>query len=375
MLSNESNFGLGVWIIYMLWIGASLAQTSLIISIWLAFSSLGQTPAGIFADRYGYKTSLVFGGMILLTGATIFAFAQSFIWLLIGFSLAGFGTAMKEGADQALLYESLKQQKEESTFKKILGKLQLNTNIFIVVTSIIGGFLYAIHPRIPLFAEVVVAAISLLACIILIEPKRKMCHFPILAQIKSSLHTAFYTPHFSKIFIFSALIGSIAQMTLPYAQPVFQILEIPKVYFGWISAAFFLSRGLGSWYSEQLGKIFTIDKYLVLHASVFALFLIVMQHVTSVFYVLPVLGILFFLRGLYAPTVSTYVNEKVGSDKRATMLSVNQQLLTAISAIGLTGMGVIAEMFGLWRAFSIISILSLMFLVAYVVSLRKVQMD
>ncbi|HCI04016.1 TPA: hypothetical protein DE059_03750, partial [Candidatus Peribacteria bacterium] len=86
MLSNESNFGLGVWIIYMLWIGASLAQTSLIISIWLAFSSLGQTPAGIFADRYGYKTSLVFGGMILLTGATIFAFAQSFIWLLIGFS-------------------------------------------------------------------------------------------------------------------------------------------------------------------------------------------------------------------------------------------------------------------------------------------------
>ena len=164
-------------------------------------------------------------------------------------------------------------------------------------------------------------------------------------------------------------------MTLPYAQPVFQLLEIPKIYFGWISAAFFLCRGIGSWYSEKLGRIFTIDKYLVLHASVFALFLIVMQHVTSVFYILPVFGILFFLRGLYAPTVSTYVNEKVGSDKRATMLSMNQQILTAISALGLTGLGVIAEIYGLWRAFSVISILSLVFLVGYVVSLRKVEMD
>ena len=375
MLSNDSNFGLGVWIIYMLWIGASLAQTSLIISLWLIFSSLGQTPSGIFADRYGYKTSLVLGGIILLTGAIIFAFAQNFLWLLIGFSLAGFGTAMKEGADQALLYESLKQQEEDSKFKKILGKLQLNTNIFIVVTSIIGGFLYAIHPRIPLIAEIVVAALSLFACLLLVEPKRRMKRFPIVAQIKSSLQTAFHTPQFSKIFIFSALIGSIAQMTLPYAQPVFQLLEIPKIYFGWISAAFFLCRGIGSWYSEKLGRIFTIDKYLVLHASVFALFLIVMQHVTSVFYILPVFGILFFLRGLYAPTVSTYVNEKVGSDKRATMLSMNQQILTAISALGLTGLGVIAEIYGLWRAFSVISILSLVFLVGYVVSLRKVEMD
>ncbi|MDP7247690.1 MAG: MFS transporter, partial [Candidatus Peribacteraceae bacterium] len=146
-------------------------------------------------------------------------------------------------------------------------------------------------------------------------------------------------------------------------------------YFGFIAAAFFVFRGLGSWFADKLGKLFSIDKYLVLHAAVFGLFLVLMQRIDSIYYIFPVLAVFSFLRGLYDPTVSTYINDRVKSDKRATMLSVNKQFLTVVAAVAVSGLGVIAEKYGLQQVFFVISILSLIFLITYVLSLRRVSMD
>jgi len=375
MLTNDSNFGLGVYVVYMLWVGLSLAQMSFVISIWLIFHSIGQIPSGIFADRFGYKKSLVIGSSIFFLGTLIFASAQNFLWLLVGFSLNGFGSAMKQGADLALLYEHLKSRGKESLYKKMAGRLDFFTNIFCVVAGIIGGFLYMYHARAPFYAEAVVAALSIFACMQLVEPPRTTKHFPVIRQIKESIRYTFHKPRFSKIFLFSALIGSIAMITLQYVQPLYKSLGIPETYFGFIAAAFFIFRGMGSWYADKLGKIFSIDKYLVLHAAVFGLFLVLMQHISSIYYIFPVLAVFYFLRGLYAPTVSTYINERVSSDKRATMLSINKQFLTIVAAVSVSGLGIIAEIYGLQQVFFVISILSMMFLITYVLSLRSVKMD
>ena len=359
----------------MLWVGLSMAQMSFIISAWLIFNSVGQIPAGIFADRYGYKTSLLIGSNIFFLGALIFALGQNFFWLFIGFSLSGFGSAMKGGADLALLYEHLKSENKEALYKKVVGKLEMYRNIFCVVTGMTGGLMYMYHARLPFYAESVVAALGIIVCIFLIEPPRTIKHFPVLKQIKESIRYTFHTPKFSKIFLFSALIGSIAMITLQYIQPLYKSLGIPESYFGFIAAAFFVFRGLGSWFADKLGKLFSIDKYLVLHAAVFGLFLVLMQRIDSIYYIFPVLAVFSFLRGLYDPTVSTYINDRVKSDKRATMLSVNKQFLTVVAAVAVSGLGVIAEKYGLQQVFFVISILSLIFLITYVLSLRRVSMD
>lgn len=375
MLTNDSNFGLGVYVIYMLWVGLSLAQMSLVLSAWLLFHSIGQIPSGIFADRYGYKTSILCGTIIFLVGSLLFAMGTNVYWLLAGHSLNGFGSAMMGGADLAFLYEHLKKNGRESQYKRTAGRLDFMTNIFCVVTGVTGGVLYTINPRVPFYGEAVVAALGVVACLLLNEPPRTKKHFPVVRQIKESIRYTFHTPKFSKIFLFSALIGSIAMITIQYVQPLYKSLGIPESYFGFIAAAFFVFRGLGSWYADKLGKIFTVDKYLVLHAAVFGLFLVLMQRISSIYYIFPVLAVFYFLRGLYAPTVSTYINERVESDKRATMLSINKQILTIVAALSVSGLGIVAENFGLSQVFFSISILSLIFLIGYVISLRKVEMD
>jgi len=113
----------------------------------------------------------------------------------------------------------------------------------------------------------------------------------------------------------------------------------------------------------------------VLHAAVFGLFLVLMQRIDSIYYIFPVLAVFYFLRGLYAPTVSTYINDKVSSDKRATMLSINKQFLTVIAAISVSGLGLVAENYGLQQVFFVISVLSSLFLIFYVLSVRTLKMD
>jgi MFS family permease len=375
MIATDSTFSIGVFAIFMIFIGLSLSEISIIISAYLIFSSIGQIPSGIFADRYGYKTSLVIGSIFFLIGTIFFAIAQNFTHFAIGYSLMGFGSAMKQGADHALLFEGLKADGEESKFKKIAGKIDLFTSIFWVVTSVLGGLLYTINERLPFYAEVVVVAICLVIIIFAKEPERVFEKSTVISQIKNSLKQAFKTPKFSKIFIFSAIIGSIALTTFQYLQPLYKSIGISEIYFGILASGAFIIRGLGASLAEKVGKVFEIDKYIVLHASIFGLFLIFMQKTESIFFILPIIGVFYFLRGLYAPTISTYINEKVSSSNRATMLSINSQVLTLVSSISLIFGGIIADKYGLPTTFFAISVASLVFLILYVLFLRTVKAD
>jgi len=100
-----------------------------------------------------------------------------------------------------------------------------------------------------------------------------------------------------------------------------------------------------------------------------------MQKTESIFFIIPIIGVFYFLRGLYSPTVSTFINEKVSSSNRATMLSINSQVLTLVSSISLIFGGVIADKYGLSTTFFAISVASLVFLILYVLSLRTVKAD
>jgi len=48
----DSSFSIGVFVVFMILMGLSLAEVSIVVAGFLLCSSLFQIPAGIFADRY-----------------------------------------------------------------------------------------------------------------------------------------------------------------------------------------------------------------------------------------------------------------------------------------------------------------------------------
>ena len=376
VITNDSTFGIGVSVLFMLSLGLDLAQISVCLSFYLLFSTIGQVPSGIFADKYGYKTALAMGAIIFLFGTAGFAWAQNFGWLVAANSLLGFGSSMKQGADWALLYESLKKEGRQQEYKKMAGKIDFAANMFGVAASISGGILYAYNNRWPFWAEVVLVLAGLAAIISLKQPRiSDKNKISVVEQLKSSFGYAFKTPKFSRLFIFSALIGSIALITIQYVQPLYKELGIKEVYFGLIGAVMFILRGAGSLFSDRLGRMLSVDKYLVLHAAVFGLFLVLIQKTGSVWLILLFIGIFFFLRGLYSPTISSFINDKVKSNIRATMLSINGQILTVATSLGLLATGWTAVNYDLNTTFFLISIISMSLLILYVIFLRKVQAE
>ncbi|MFZ5392444.1 MAG: MFS transporter [Patescibacteria group bacterium] len=374
MMTNDVSFSIGVSVLYMLHLGLDLGQISLVVSAWLVFSTLGNIPAGIFADRYGNKLSLFCGGILFLVGTILFALAKDFYWLVAGYALMGLGSALKQGADQALLYNGLNIDGKKNLFKSTFGRMDFINNISTgVLMSLIGGFLFTINPRWPFLAEIGLVVISLAAIGLLKDVKVVKKKDSVWLDLQKSFRQAFTKPNFSRIFIFSALIGSVALTTIQYVQPVYKDIGINSWYYGLLAALMFVFRGVGAWYSDKLGKIFSVDKYLVLHAGVFGLFLIFIQKTKELFFVLPILAIFFFLRGLYSPTVSTWINEKVDSKNRATMLSINSQILTLVTSISLYFTGTIAVKYDLSVLFYVLSIFSLILLISYVLVVRKIE--
>ncbi len=376
MSTSEDVLLFGVYVLFMLFKGLSIADVSFVISVWLIVSSLGQIPAGVFADRFGFKKSMVIGSFINLLGTAIFAFSGVMLSFAIGYALMGFGRSMISGADNAMVYESLKKHNQEKSFKKIMGKIVWWKNIYAVFASILGAVLYAKYSEIsPFVAQVGMAGIAFFATLSLKNISVKPQKLSPINQLRKSIKYCFGKKNFSKIFIFSGIIGSISITTFQYLQPLYKSLLIPEVYFGVFAAVAFLLRGIGGWYSDKLGKLFSVDHYLVLHASVFALLLILIQRLDIITVILAALCIMNFLRGLYAPTISNFINTKVSTEFRATALSMNSQVLFLTSALSMLLMGKIATVYDLKTVFFAISILSIVFLISYVVSLKKVESE
>lgn len=374
--TNQDHILFWVYVIYMLFMWLSITQVSMVLSSWLILSSIWQIPGWVFADKFWYKTSIIIGLIINIIWISIFAFANNFFLFIIWYSINWFWAAMIWWADQALVYESLLEEKKEIYFKDIIWKVYFYINFSALILCSLGWFLYSyISPQTPFIIQIIINILWLIIAISLKSTAVRKQKGKIILQIKDSFNYAFKKANFSKIFIFSALIWSISIITNQFLQPFYKSLFIDEKYFWLIASLSFLFWSLGSLFSSRLWKLFSIDHYLVLHASVFSLSLLVLYKFSSILLLIIIISILFFLRWLYVPTISTYINEKVPSEKRATMLSVNSQFLYIISSLLLFWIWYIAENYWLSLAFFWISILSLLFLIIYILNLRKVNVE
>jgi MFS family permease len=368
-----------IWILFFLSKGLLLGDVALLYAAMLISQLIIEVPSGIIGDKYGQRLVLTIAGIArLLSGVGIILFS-SFPLLLIAMFLNGAGFAMMSGSDSSLMYDSLKYLKKEKKFKSIYGKC--NGYMFWGRSSsaLIGGFAYTLLIFLPFILDIIVQFFYILISLTLNDKflsRKKAKKSNIIKSFKASYIEAFTKKKFAKIFVFSALIGCIAATSLEqYVQPYLQLIDVNIVWFGVIFAFFYAVSGLGSLYANKLGKLFFINKYLMLHASIFGIFLFILSDVNVVWIALTVFTVLFFLMGLYIPTVSTYINENVSSHNRTTMLSINSQIYNVAAATLLAITGYLSNIGSVLTAVKALSIISFVFLILYVISVRHIKVD
>lgn len=285
-----------------------------------------EVPTGAIADYIGRKHSIALGALIVTFGALVYGSFPSFKVFLIGEFLFALSGALISGADQALLYDSLKEAGREKESKKIFGLADAFRLLGVFISAPIGSLIAA---KIGINATMQLSAIPFLLAAIIgwsikeprIQPKQSESR-RYLEIVKKGL--SFLKNHsLVKLYAFDAIaVASIAYFIIWYYQPLLEKVGMPIIYFGLFHSVLTLSEIIISANFTNLERIFDSYKNLARVSSLitaFSLILVAIRPNLLTIIILIVLGGGFGLTRM--TLMSSHVNKYIPSEQRATILS------------------------------------------------------
>ncbi|MCA1058596.1 MFS transporter [Rossellomorea aquimaris] len=121
--------------------GLTSSDILIVLMFWSGAVLLGEVPTGIFADRYGAKYSFLLGSFLKFLSIVFLLFAyEPWMFFLYSF-INGFSVTFFSGADEALIYDSLKESNEENRMDHAMGKIQSASFISMLIAVLFGSYL------------------------------------------------------------------------------------------------------------------------------------------------------------------------------------------------------------------------------------------
>ncbi|WP_163102686.1 MFS transporter [Peribacillus alkalitolerans] len=112
-----------------------------LIMCWSGAVLISEVPTGIYADKFGPKISFMTGAIVKILSLALLLGADYQILLFLSSLLSGCSVTFFSGADEALLYESLKKSNDENKMDRVMGRISSATFITSLATVLIGAFL------------------------------------------------------------------------------------------------------------------------------------------------------------------------------------------------------------------------------------------
>ncbi len=139
----------------------SYSQIGVVFSWLVVLGILAEIPTGVIADKWGRKASVILGTILLTLGGIVNSVTR-FGWeLVIGTSLMSIGRAFISGALEAMVYDSMKKDRLEKSWDKLMNtRIQLSLVAYSTAVPI-GGFAYSYFFRLPNILETLVLAVSI----------------------------------------------------------------------------------------------------------------------------------------------------------------------------------------------------------------------
>lgn len=308
------------------WGHISLVQVQILQSWFVLWVFFLEIPTGVVADRFGRKYSLALGAFIIAVAALIYGSLPKFEIFLLGEFLFAIGVALISGADQALLYDALKEEKRENESQKIFGQAHSLNLLGMLISAVLGGF---IASRFGLNAPLLLSAIPfLLACLVAWTIKEPAFHQH-TSESKRYLDIAkkgfsYLCRHktLRLLAIDAIVVSSAAYFVIWLYQPLLLSVNIPIFYFGFVHALLLGTEMLISRNFVFLEKLFGSGKKLLKFSAIITAFTFLL---TAAFPSIVTILLFIILAGGFGLTrlelMSAYMNKFIPSEQRATVIS------------------------------------------------------
>ncbi|MGG0240608.1 MFS transporter [Bacillus rhizoplanae] len=309
--------------------GLTAANIFIVLMCWSGAVLVGELPTGIFADRFGAKLSFLTGSIIKTFSISILLFADN-LWLFCLYSLLnGFSVTFFSGADEALIYESLKETNEHNLMDKAMGKIQSAGFISMLIAVIFGSY-FAKDLREEQFTFLIVLGILFhlieLVLLLFIKSPKKLSSYreESFSQVIEGIKVIREAPQLLVMFLNVSLVFIPASAVYDtFNQPLFTNAGLPVFAIGIMYA---LAAILGYFSSISIGWLTGKFSRIVLMNVTGGL--AVLGLLLSTFYgntlwvVLGAFFILRFVRAIRYPIYSQLSNDIIPSHVRATTISL-----------------------------------------------------
>ena len=334
--------------------GLSLSQFAILNVIWAATIVISEVPSGAFADTLGRKKLVVLSSFIMFVEIAMIAFVPTgnttlvFGVFLINRILSGLAMSLASGADEALAYDTLKDEGKESAWPQVLQvQLRIASAVGIIVT-LVGAAMYDVQfmtniyqliglpapedtrdlMRIPVYATLIVAMIAIYAAFNMREEKARTASFnsrieTISASLKLTFSTGKWvlsTPYVLFIMLYYSLFEHTSRMFLTMDSQYYRSIDIPILYFGFIGAGISIVKIILAGQSRRLAERMNPKAFIAIMglSTMGSYYWISLGW--PIYGVIPALILIFIIMTMNI-FVSYHLNKKTESHNRATVLS------------------------------------------------------
>lgn len=314
--------------------GLDMSQVFILQAIYSISIVALEIPSGYFADALGRKNSIITGSLLGFIGFFIYSLSYGFVGFMLAEIILGFGQSMISGADSALLYDTLIDNKKDKDYLQLEGGMTSMGNFAEAFAGILGGLLAGISLRYPYYVQTAVAFIAIPAAFSLIEPavnqaKLKLRWKDITDIVKYSL---IQNHRLRWNIIYSSVVGASTLAMAWFVQPWFIRADLRVGMFGIMWTILNLSAGITAFYAYKielkLGRAATAAAFTIILAIGF----IASGWITGLWGMVFIL--MFYLaRGVATPILKDNIHRITPSNMRATILSVRNFIIRVLFAL------------------------------------------
>ena len=281
-------------------------------------------PAGWVSDIWKRKYTLVLGALFQGIGIGIYLFASA-LWHVVGAeTVIALGYCLFASAQSAMLYDSLLNLNRQGEYRKWEGRRLAFALYGVAVTATIGGFVYPHYNYLPFLLSMASQGLGIVAACLMHEPhrhKKPREKHPLIDMLDTIKYVVYGHSEIGILIVPAAIFLSATKL-ISWTQPAyFMALGVPVSWYGILIAAGFLLGGQSSHWSHLFNREASVFRIL---AGAWMAALAVCAG-AGIYLGYAGIGLLMFggsfLYGFVVPRVSEYINQAIGSERRATILS------------------------------------------------------
>ncbi|MBF6589258.1 MAG: MFS transporter [Ktedonobacterales bacterium] len=334
--ATSIRFNQAIWLIYLAAHGYSPFAIGLFEMGFHLTKFVAEVPTGVFADLVGRRVSLI---MFCALGAVadLLFLAPSPTLIAGSMALSGIAYAFRGGADSAMLWSLAGGAGTEATaarYSKLYSRMFLLMLGGEAIGTAAGGVLGGIAVSLPFLCQSITTGLGIIPLLALPEPHsaRSQRRRP-LTHVRAGLQTIRRDPVLLGLLLLSGLLAGVSATVSMFVQLYFRGLGLSLAAIGLIFALAIVPNSAYAALAPRLIARLPRNQLLATCVMAQGLGLLALRSGQPAIAV-PGFVLLFYATdALVMPSISRYLNERAPEAQRATILSLDTGLFSAVMIV------------------------------------------